>query len=99
MVYTAAIKPMASRFDNRVEMANEFLICYLTWLSVNFSDLMMNQFDIYAIGWKYIFVFCLVLLLNIVVIILQTVIGLRKWFLFAVLKFKKGSIYSKIVQR
>ena len=79
MMFDASFRPLSSKFENNLEILNEFMICQCTFLCFGFTDWISDPETSFIIGWARVCLFALVLIINVVIMIYKTFLFLKKF--------------------
>jgi len=69
LIYVGTHKPLISQPRNRLEIFNEFMICFITFVFMGFTDVILNEDDKWAFGNIVIWLVIYFLYVNIMVIL------------------------------
>ena len=98
IIYIGQYKPLKGRFENRINLLNEYMICTITFFSVIFSGMAKSEEQKYLFGWVVIFDLTLFFTLNmsIVFFILIKKLYILTLYLKKKLKLLKRAIMKKV---
>jgi len=67
------VKPMIKKFDNIIEIINEYFLLILILFIPLFSDYVENIDFRYFLGWIFLFLCCGLIFLNLTILIIHLV--------------------------
>ena len=91
MIFIGQFRPMIDRKSNNLEVFNEFIIGWCTIIFFAFTQFVSNPFTKYEAGWFSVSFVSILVLVNVLMMIATTCIGLniyRKKY-YDLLKMKK----------
>ena len=91
-IYSGLVHPFKTRFQSKIDLANESLVSIMTYHLVIFTDFAANVDVQYASGWSFVFFLVLYLVLNAFFVLRDMsknfrLLAIKKW---RVYKAKKG---------
>lgn len=75
LIYTGANKPLVTKFKNRIELLNEYVLCSTTFFMVQFAKREKAEID-NEYGWVTLAILGVMLVVNLLIILWQCVLGL-----------------------
>ena len=94
-MFQGQFKPFDSRNQNQLQLFNEFLISCISYLSILFSDIIINENDKYYFGWAVIGTICGTVIINTILILLVSLHQIKliyRKYKYKLKKFKSQSI-------
>ena len=86
MIYVGKYKPFSGKYENYLELFNEYIVGVCTIIMVSFTQFVKDPFSKFYAGWMSVLYFLLLIFVNVIGIVLTSCLSFNK---FRKQKYKK----------